>query len=44
MSAEMSEMVIRCEKTGKLFFSEADAKQHGEDTGMSDFAQASVGC
>uniref|UniRef100_A0A7S3AWU9 UBA domain-containing protein n=2 Tax=Haptolina ericina TaxID=156174 RepID=A0A7S3AWU9_9EUKA len=38
----MSEMVIRCEKTGKLFFSEADAKQHGEDTGMSDFAQVSL--
>jgi len=35
-------MVIKCEKTGKLFFSEAEAKLHSEETGMQDFAQVSL--
>ena len=39
MSAELAEMVLRCEKTGKLFFSEKEAKVHNEETGLSDFAQ-----
>jgi len=42
MSENVSEMVIKCEKTGKLFFSEKDAKLHSEDTGYSDFAQVSL--
>lgn len=41
-SAKVDEMVLRCEKTGKLFFSQAEAKQHSEDTGMGDFAQVSL--
>ena len=40
MSTEVESMVLRCEKTGKLFFTEAEAKQHGDDTGLAEFASA----
>ena len=42
MSEEINAMVIKCEKTGKLFFSEKEAKLHSEETGYSDFAQVSL--
>jgi len=42
MSESVNEMVIRCEKTGKLFFDEKSAKLHSEETGYSDFAQVSL--
>uniref|UniRef100_A0A7S3RZ91 C2H2-type domain-containing protein n=1 Tax=Emiliania huxleyi TaxID=2903 RepID=A0A7S3RZ91_EMIHU len=35
-------MVIKCEKTGKLFYNEADAKLHSEETGLQAFAQVSL--
>lgn len=35
-------MVLRCEKTGKLLYSEAEAKLHGEETGLKDFCQVSL--
>ncbi|KAL1508450.1 hypothetical protein AB1Y20_004553 [Prymnesium parvum] len=38
----LADMVLRCEKTGKLLFSEAEAKQHGDDTGLQEFAQVSL--
>lgn len=41
MSAEVSGMILRCSKTGKLFFNEVDAKQHNEDTGFAEFEQVS---
>ena len=34
--------MLRCEKTGKLFFSSKAAELHGEETGLSDFAQVSL--
>jgi len=34
-------MILRCEKTGKLLFSEAEAKLHADETGLSAFAQVS---
>ena len=39
-SSELNEMVLKCEKTGKLFFTQEEAKQHGDDTGFAEFAQA----
>ena len=42
MSSELSGMVLRCEKTGKLFYSTKEAELHGEETGLSDFAQVSL--
>ena len=36
---DINEMVLRCEKTGKLFFSKKAAEVHGDETGLSDFAQ-----
>ena len=41
MSESVAKMILKCEKTGKLFFSEAEAKQHADDTGFSAFAQVS---
>ena len=43
-SAEVNDMVLKCEKTGKLFFTQAEAKQHGDDTGFAEFAQARRRC
>ena len=37
----VSSMILRCEKTGKLLYSEAEAKVHADETGYSDFAQVS---
>ena len=34
--------MLRCEKTGKLFFSTKDAELHGEETGLKDFSQVSL--
>ena len=42
MSSELAGMVLRCEKTGKLFFNSKDAELHAEEIGSSDFAQASL--
>jgi len=39
--SELDSMVLKCEKTGKLFFSEAEAKLHSEETGLQAFAQVS---
>jgi len=41
-SAEVAGMVLRCARTGKLFFSEKDAKQHNEDTGFAEFEQVAL--
>lgn len=41
MSAEISGMILRCAKTGKLFFNESEAKQHNDDTGFAEFEQVS---
>ena len=38
----INDMVLRCERTGKLFFSQKEAELHGEETGLSDFAQVSL--
>ena len=43
MAAELNGMVLRCEKTGKIFFSHKEAELHGEETGLSDFAQVRTG-
>ncbi|KAJ1621321.1 hypothetical protein T492DRAFT_1071449 [Pavlovales sp. CCMP2436] len=40
-SAEVRGMILRCAKTGKLFFSEKDAKSHNDDTGFAEFEQVS---
>ena len=42
MSSELAGMVLKCEKTGKLFFDTKSAELHGEETGYSDFAQVSL--
>lgn len=42
MGDSIKEMVLRCEKTGKLFYSQKDAETHGEETGFSDFAQVAL--
>lgn len=41
MSAEVAGMILRCAKTGKLLFSEREAKQHNDDTGFAEFEQVS---
>jgi len=35
-------MVLKCEKTGKLLYSEAEAKLHSEETGLQGFAQVRI--
>jgi len=35
-------MVLRCDKTGKLFFSHKEAEVHGEETGFQAFSQVSL--
>ena len=42
MASELDGMVLKCEKTGKLFFSHKEAELHGEETGLKDFAQVSL--
>ena len=42
MSAELAGMVLKCNKTGKLFFSHKEAETHGEETGLADFSQVSL--
>ena len=34
--------MLRCEKTGKLFFTTKEAELHGEETGFKDFSQVSL--
>jgi len=41
MASELAGMVLRCEKTGKLFFSSKEAELHSEETGLKDFSQVS---
>ena len=33
--------MLKCNKTGKLFFSHKEAEVHGEETGLADFSQVS---
>jgi len=42
MSAELAGMVLKCNKTGKFFFSHKEAEVHGEETGLADFSQVSL--
>ena len=35
-------MVLRCDQTGKLFFSHREAEVHGEETGFQAFSQVSL--
>ena len=41
MASELKGMVLRCERTGKLFFSSKDAEVHSDETGYKDFSQVS---
>jgi len=42
MAAELNGMVLKCESTGKLFYSTKDAELHSEETGLKAFAQVSL--
>jgi hypothetical protein len=42
MSSELSGMVLRCDKTGKIFFSSKEAEVHSEETGYQAFSQVSL--
>jgi len=42
MAAELAGMVLKCNRTGKLFFSHKEAEVHGEETGLSDFSQVDL--
>ena len=42
MASELLGTVIKCERTGKLFYSTKEAEVHAEETGYSDFAQVSL--
>ena len=35
-------MVLRCDQTGKLFFSHREAEVHGDETGFQAFSQVSL--
>ena len=39
---ELSGMVLRCDQTGKLFFSHREAEVHGDETGFQAFSQVSL--
>ena len=39
---ELQGMVLRCDQTGKLFFSHREAEVHGEETGFQAFSQVSL--
>lgn len=39
---DVKNMVLKCSRTGKLFFTEKDAKQHNDDTGFAEFEQVSL--
>merc|ERR1719231_2091230 len=41
-ASELDGMVLKCNKTGKLFFSHKEAEVHGEETGLADFSQVSL--
>ena len=38
---DITKMVIKCERTGKIFFSHKEAELHSEETGLKEFAQVS---
>jgi len=42
MSSELSGMVLRCDKTGKIFFSSKEAEVHSEETGYQAFSQVAL--
>ena len=35
-------MVLKCNRTGKVFFSHKEAETHGEETGLADFSQVDM--
>ena len=39
---ELAGMVLRCDQTGKLFFSHREAEVHGDETGFQAFSQVSL--
>ena len=39
---DITKMVIKCERTGKIFFSHKEAELHSEETGLAEFAQVSL--
>ena len=42
MASELVGMVLRCDTTGKLFYSHKEAEVHGDETGLKDFSQVSL--
>ena len=39
MTAAAPEMILKCDKTGKIFFTQAEATKHAEEIGAANFSQ-----